>query len=280
MTIPQRARQCLPALVEHVFRSESDTPSPVTYERLAELIGRLRTRTQLPHARGMGKILGCLGHMLLDLQAKRGIRIPEIQSLVVNKSGPLKGFPDDGIKEFWKDYPKMSKPAKIDRLAVEYARIAQFGIRWNDVLLSLGLPAVQAPPHGRSGRAGGESLHHLALKEAIRHNPHLVGAGVNWESIVECPLRSLDLVDVVFRSNDTCVAVEVKSRISSEDDCRRGIYQTVKYRAVLNAMHTAGDSEGRQNVRALLVLEGALTPKLRTLAQTLMVEVIENFRIP
>lgn len=280
MTIPERAKQCLSALVEHVLRSAPDTPSPLTYERLAELIGRLRTRSQLPHPRGMGKILGSLGHMLLDLQTQNGIRIPEIQSLVVNKNGRLKGFPDDGIKEFWKDYPKMSKIAKIDRLAVEYARIAQFGIRWNDVLVSLGLPAVQPPPVVRGGRAGGESLRHLALKEAVRQNPHLVGAGADWESIVECPLRSLDLVDVVFRSADTCIAVEVKSRISSEDDCRRGIYQTIKYRAILEAMHTARDSEGRQIVRSLLVIEGALTPALRTLAQRLGVTVIENFRIP
>ena len=255
MTIPERAKQCLSALVKLVLLSSPNSPAPITYECLAERIGRLRTRSQLPHPRGMGKILGCLGHMLLDVQKINGIRIPEIQSLVVNKSGTLKGFPDDGIEEFWKDYPKMSSAAKRDRLAVEYARIAQFGIRWNDVLSSLGLPEVQTSLNQSKGRAGGESLHHLALKEAIRENPSMVGAGFDWESIVEFPLRSLDLVDVVFRSAETFIAVEVKSHISSDDDLRRGIYQSVKYRAVLEAMHKARDSEGRPIVKVLLVIE-------------------------
>jgi len=218
--------------------------------------------------------------MLLDLQNRGGVRIPEIQCLVVNKSGRLKGFPDDGIKEFWKDYPKMSKAAKSDRLAVEYSRIAQFGVRWNDVLARLGLPEVQVPRKRNFGRDGGESLHHLALKEAVRRNPHLVGAGADWESIVECPLRSLDLVDVVFRSADACIAVEVKSRISSEDDLRRGIYQTVKYRAVLEAMQKAGDSDGRAIVKALLVIEGTLSTTLCALAKQLGVTVIDNFSVP
>jgi len=280
MTIPERGLQSLSKLIEHVFLCAPNSPTPLTYEQLAESIGRLRTISQLPHPRGMGKVLASLGHMLLDLQIKEEIRIPEIQSLVVNKNGRLKGFPDDGIKEFWPDYPKMSKAAKTDRLKVEYQRIANFGTRWNDVLRSLGLPTINSLSTTVGGRAGGESIHHLALKEAVRNNPQLFGANNDWESFVEYPLPSLDLIDVLFRSHDTCIAVEVKSRISSDDDCRRGIYQTVKYGSVLEAMHRAGDGDGRAATKSILVLESSLSPKLRILSERLGVNVVENYQAP
>ena len=130
------------------------------------------------------------------------------------------------------------------------------------------------------GRGTGESIHHLELKKAVRGNPELVGATKTWKSFVEFALPSLDLIDVLFLSVDACVAVEVKSRISSEDDCTRGIYQTIKYGAILRAMHAAGHCDGRQNVTSLLVLESALTAKCRSLAQKLGVRLIENFNVP
>jgi hypothetical protein len=277
-SIPERAKQSLSKLVEHVFDQTEQSLSPITYEDLARRIGRLRETSGEAHPRGMGKILGHLGNMLKNLGQEWDVRIPEIQSLVVRKSGPLKGLPDTGIEEFWPGYPDMSKAAKRDRALAEYKEIGTFGARWNEVLEGLKLPIVTTAQTIRHGRGGGESIHHLALKEAVRANPEIVGAARSWKSFVEFALPSLDLIDVLFLSGQTCVAVEVKSRISHEDDCIRGIYQTIKYSSILKAMHTAGHCDGRPDVTSFLLLESSLTAKCRQLAQKLGVRIIENFK--
>jgi hypothetical protein len=217
--------------------------------------------------------------MLKNFGQQRDLRIPEIQSLVVNKNGPLKGLPDIGIKEFWPGYPEMSKAAKRNRALAEYKKIAIFGARWNEVLEGLKLPTARNAQTLSHGRGGGESIHHLMLKELVRANPEIVGAARSWKSFVEFPLPSLDLIDVLFQSAETCVAVEVKSRISSEDDCIRGIYQTIKYSSILKAMHIAGHCDGRPAVTSVLLLESSLTSKCQLLAQKLGVRVIENCKV-
>lgn len=70
------------------------------------------------------------------------------------------------------------------------------------------------------------------------------------------------------------VAAEVKSAISSETDIVRGLFQCVKYRAVMEAVQV---SEARpQNARALLVLEATFPQSLIPLRNILGVEVVEG----
>lgn len=99
------------------------------------------------------------------------------------------------------------------------------------------------PPVGSDGRpiaggwCGGESEAHLALKHFVRDHPELVGAQAGWDAKVEYALRSSDELDVIFISDQTWIGVEVKSRVSDGNlaDYERGIYQVVKYRALLEA---------------------------------------------
>ena len=63
-------------------------------------------------------------------------------------------------------------------------------------------------------------------------------------------------------------------------DYIRGIYQVVKYQAILEAMHRAGDPEGRPLTRSFLVVETALRAGERALAQCAGVSVIEGVRPP
>jgi hypothetical protein len=87
-------------------------------------------------------------------------------------------------------------------------------------------------------------------------------------------LPSGDCLDVSFRGNKVWVAAEVKSSISAEGDIVRGLFQCVKYRAVMEAVLL---SESRpQNARALLVLESKLPPSLISLRNMLGVEVVEG----
>jgi hypothetical protein len=278
-SIFERAEQSLSKLVEHVFAHPDGTLTPITYEELARRIGRIRVKNGKPHPRGTGKILGQLGHTLQGLGNKWSMRIPEIQSLVVNKNGALKGLPDVGIEEFWPGYPDMSKTAKRDRALAEYREINSFGWRWNKVLEALNLPKIEDSTKIRGGWGGGESIHHLALKEAVHANPEMLGVPMPCRSFIEFALPSLDLIDVLFLSAKACIAVEVKSKISSEDDIVRGIYQTIKYGSILKAMYTANHPDGRPEIQSILLLESSLTPKSRRLAEKLNVRVVENFII-
>ena len=93
------------------------------------------------------------------------------------------------------------------------------------------------------------------------------------DSKTEVDLLSGDRVDVVYRTPDEVVAIEVKSRISDWDDFRRGVYQCVKYRAVMEAQEKE-DTSGRR-VRALLVTETPLPSDLVRTAKRLHVPLLQ-----
>lgn len=93
-------------------------------------------------------------------------------------------------------------------------------------------PAPGIPPDQR-GWGGGESAQHLALKLYVRDNPKCLGLGLTRKGKDEYVLPSLDGVDVVFRTAKRTYAVEVKPRNCGEAEHRRGLYQCVKYRALL-----------------------------------------------
>jgi hypothetical protein len=280
----KQASDSLVRLVEHVFTHRDGPITGITYEELAARIGRL-TWKGVGHAHGMGNVLGIMGRMLQGLEGVWGEQIPHLQSLVVLKSGQGKNLPDIGLEEFWPDYPKMTEKEKARRVKVEYQRIVEYGSRWNDVLDRLGLPPVTAEhetqnteiPYGTAG----ESERHRRLKEFIRQHPEIVGATGEWQAFVEYPLTSLDVVDVFFKCPDECVAVEVKSAISDAypADYERGLFQAIKYCAVLKAMSQAGTYGIPSAVRSVLVLESTLPTQWVGLAQTLHVPVIERVRL-
>ncbi len=274
----KEARESLHQLVHHVLSLQGRALTPITYEELAFRIGRLNKHGK-GHGHGMGKVLGVMGHTLQRLSGDWGEQVPMIQCLVVNKAGPLRGLPDVGIKEFWSGYKRWSREEKRDHVLQEYRRIENFGSRWNQVLAKLKLQPVAPPTHkqNRFGR-GGESPEHRRLQEFVRRHPELVGAEANWSADENYSLPSLDEIDLLFRSAGSCIAVEVKSKISDRvpEDYERGIYQTIKYAAILSAMHRAGRKESRSTVESVLVLEGTLPEQYRPLAKRLGVRVLEN----
>jgi hypothetical protein len=258
-TSEDQAQTSLSKLVEHVFNHRDGLIQPLYYSQLAERIGRLNKHGD-GHEHGMGNVLGKMGHLLIDIEGEWGEGIPHIQSLVVNKNGILKDLPDEGIKEFWPDYPAMSYVEKTNRTRIEHQRIVDFGSRWNDVLKRLGLPEITASSQTSRSKSffgkGGESESHKRLKGFIRDNPELVGAQRDWQAILEYPLPSLDEIDVVFKSADACVAVEVKSTISDlfPADYERGLFQIVKYGALLEAMARSGQYGIPPKIKTILVL--------------------------
>lgn len=158
-----------------------------------------------------------------------------------------------------------------------------FGSRWDNVLALLRIPPSDATKAGASsagGWGGGESDEHKALKHFVKANPHLVGAEPDWHSEVEYALRSGDEIDVLFKSARQWIGVEVKSCVSDklDRDYERGLYQTVKYAAVLEAQAQVDHPNAPPSIRVFLVLERTLPLRLLSTAKALGVTVLENIK--
>jgi hypothetical protein len=136
--------------------------------------------------------------------------------------------------------------------------------------------APTEPPAWLDGWGGGESEHHKALKAYVAAHPALFGAPADAQAILEFDLLSGDRIDVVFQTPNEWVAVEVKSSISGPEDCIRGIFQVIKYRAVLKAQAAWENHTAPRSVRVLLVLEGQLPTILRPLAAKFGCDVRES----
>ncbi len=280
MTHEELAGRCLVELVNHVLAHQGRTLVGITYEDLARRIGFLN-KNRDPHPR-LGKVLGKMGHKLENIEGVFPEGIPHIQALVVMKRGKNRGIPDDGIKEFWDGYDRLSRAEKENRAFTEWPIIAGFGSRWNSVLQQLGLPAAVAPAvpaAPRRGR-GGESQEHRALKAYVKSNPDLIGVEVGADAFEEYALPSLDTLDVLFKTPTVWTAVEVKSSISEgvPGDYERGLYQIVKYTALLQAMRRDPKYPIPEILRVVLVLENSLPAVLVPLKTTLGITVIERFK--
>lgn len=276
-TVQKMAEQCLLRLVEYVFAHRTSSILGITYQDLATRIEKVN-KDGIGVGLGMGKVLGEMGHMLKDLEDDWGSPIPYIQSLVVNKGGDNKDLPAAGISEFWSDYPQLTRAERESRVQREYERIVEFGSRWNVVLTKLGLGpiTVAAKPENRTGY--GESDAHKEFKAYVANHPEIVGATANWKCETEYTLPSLDAIDLVFRMDEICIAVEVKSSISDKYpfDYERGLYQTIKYKALLSAMARDGRFNIPGNISSVLVLASKLPEDLRSLAEKLGVAVIDR----
>ncbi len=118
---------------------------------------------------------------------------------------------------------------------IERVRLYQ---RWRDVLGRFGAEPWKGPPTEATTPRGGESPNHKAFKEAVRSHPA-------WFGIPECPAAvehlfvTGDAVDVLFTQRTRMWGVEVKSAVSQEGDILRGLFQCVKYRALLQAQQAA-----------------------------------------
>ena len=104
-----------------------------------------------------------------------------------------------------------------------------------------------------------------SIKNYIAKHPESIGLSEEFgEGIKEYLFASSDRADIVFQNNTKFIAVEVKSVISNESDLNRGIFQCIKYQALLRAERIS------QNIpptsRSILVTEEILPLDLQNLA--------------
>lgn len=117
-----------------------------------------------------------------------------------------------------------------------------------------------------------ESDEHRKLKKYIAKNPDAIGLpGRSRKGETEYVFASADKADVVFKTPNGCVGVEVKSVISDDADLKRGLHQAVKYQALLRAEQKALLQP--PTARAVLVSERQLPRSLQNLADVLGIKV-------
>ncbi len=265
----KRAQSAFPILVR-----QAEAGSPIFYSDLADEL-------EMPNPRNLNYVLGSIGQTMKNLSKKWKVEIPPIQCLVINKNT---GLPGEGIGWFLTskdDFHKLSREQKRRIVEAELQKIFSFP-RWNEVLEVLNLTPVKSDYSiklsrtSNLGGGGGESDQHKRLKQFISEHPALFNLPSKLQGNIEYPLPSGDVVDVFFENSGEYLCIEAKSAISQETDIIRGIFQCIKYRAVINAVLV---SKGLpQNGRAILALEGPFPKSLLPLKNMLSVEVIDNIK--
>lgn len=269
----QRARIALPLLVR-----QAEAGMTITYSDLALELG-------MPNPRNLNYVLGSIGETLQSLSKEWGEKVPPIQCLVINKNT---GLPGEGVGWFLADTdvaPQFQNyknlPNRQQRDIVNKQLHFVFGYkRWRDVLQMLDLKPLASdfsdllkvtPQRG----GGGESENHRLLKEFVANHPEAIGFPKGTpKGKPEHLLPSGDFLDVSFQGADDWIGVEVKSSISNDPDIVRGLFQCVKYRAVMEAVQRA--SALPQNSRTILVLENKFPAHLLPLKNILGVEIVEG----
>lgn len=244
-----------------------------TYGDLAHAIGKSKFS-------GIGHALYSVQEVLNELSDKTNREIPTLNSLCKNAKTML---PSEGFEFVSPRYNDLDENGKrifvegLDSKAINYPH-------WDWVLNELNLKEA-APftveqletiknPHCIHG---GEGEEHKALKEYICQHPESLGYKDVAFAETEHILPSGDRLDVYFELPDgTHIAVEVKPSTSPDQDITRGVFQCVKYYAVMDALRNIECKD--YNVEVLLVITGTLAPQNITLAEELDVEYVENFR--
>lgn len=262
----QRARLALPILVRQAAAGKS-----LTY-------GELANELNMPNARNLNFVLGCIGVALEQLGEEWNEKIPLIQCLVKNQET---GMPGDGVFEFLFSLDEIKALAPAQKEIAIDAILAKIFIytKWEAVLKHFDLRHAKSNfdsvvNKARNRSSGGESDLHKALKMRIAQAPQLVGMSAKFGiGEQEYGLPSGDSVDVVFTQAKKWLAVEVKSKISSVDDIARGLFQCVKYRAVISAWR--GSLSETIELSTILALGGEMPAVLEPLRVSLGVTVVD-----
>lgn len=245
-----------------------------TYGDLAHAIGKSKFS-------GIGHALYFVQQVLDNLSTKSSREIPTLNSLCKNAKTML---PSEGFEFVSPQYNDLDENGKrvfvkgLDSNAMNFPH-------WDWVLKELELkeavPFTEEQLEAiKNPRCiyGGEGEEHKILKEYICQHPE----SINYKDVdfaeIEHILPSGDRLDVYFELSDgTHVAIEVKPSISPDQDIARGVFQCVKYYAVMDALRNIECKD--YEIKVLLVTAGNFSSQNKELAEELDVEYVENFKI-
>lgn len=231
---------------------------------------------------------GAIGNALLETEQETGNKIPPINTLVVNARSGIPGRGCDYYLTTYLDEQPRNKLSDEQRKAMAeevMKEVWQFD-GWRGILHRYGLqplrddiPALQTTKNRESTLAKSgwssepESDAHKQLKEWIAKNPQILKSKISFGvGCTEWLFASADRIDVMFKHKGGCIGVEVKSEISNDADLERGIYQCIKYQALLRAELKARGLI--PNGKAVLVVAREMPAHLQEIADLLGVSVL------
>jgi hypothetical protein len=242
----------------------------------------LAKKLGMPHPRNLNYVLGAIGDELKTLGKEWKEEVPPIECIVINKNNktPGRGI---GFHMPVDKFRKLSPAARKQLLHDLNLEIWGYQ-RWDAVLKHFNLaPAlpdqemIELAKRAGYGQGGGESPEHLALKEYVAQNPHVLGLAKTTPK-TEHRFGSGDEIDVLLKYPKEWVGIEVKGINSDEPDLMRGIFQCVKYEALIQAEQKL--TQQTVGGRVLLVLGGSLSPTLREAADLFEIDVRERMAVP
>ena len=233
-----------------------------------------------------GRPAGTIGNACIEIEREIGEKIPPLNALVVNAKSGIPGTGCDYYLATYLDKNRSRSLTNAQRKAMAEETMEEVWRfqKWEEILnrcgfkpIHSGIPSLHSNSPRKAPRKRGwstepESPEHQALKKWVAENPQVLGSKIPYRSgKTEWLFASADRVDVMFEHKDGCMAVEVKAANANDADLERGIYQCVKYQALLRAELKA---EGKiPNGSSLLITEVQLSSDLQTLANLLGVRV-------
>ena len=221
---------------------------PITYGELAEQLREEFGHEPQARKTQYGPPIGAIGFAIRELGEQWGERIPPINTIVVEATTQMPGLGADEVAHyFFKDNGRGIKKDREAYMRLAMDAVFAYGRRWDRVAQALGAPLLEPaagvidegeelslPPPPRA--FGPESKEHKALKAWVACHPRLVAShGKFGVGITERGLSSGDWLDAYFDNDNQRLAVEVKASHATETELKRGVYQCIKYRAVLRA---------------------------------------------
>jgi hypothetical protein len=272
------ARVGLPILVEYARSGRPITYGEWDHEIVIRGIGK---HVFLPE---YGRPAGVIGNACMEYAKHTGSKVPMINLMVVNKDG----VPGKGANYYIEEFVEDCQQRKIDlehstnkekKAIIDRAHDEIFGFRrWAEMLAAYGLEPTKGTvnsgdsmprrqPNPAAWHTGPESEAHKALKRGIAQSPQLVNLSQGQIGKEEYRLWSGDEVDVYFPKS--AAGVEVKTANAGFDELHRGIFQCVKYKAVLRAQQVYDRTI--PNADCVLAVGGKLPKELQDIARLLQV---------
>lgn len=267
------SREKVPLIIQLLARWAVEGKTNGTYTEVLKYLGYTNSCSAFGYM--LGKVQDVIDTLnKTDEFSKEEEKIPSLNSLCTKN-----GVPSNGFGFVRPGYEKLTEEEKKEVTTLWTSKAISYGKKWFKVLDRLGIEpindftqqeieAITQKPKDRIG--GGEGSAHRELKNRICNNPDIIGYDNVKHAATEEVLPSGDKLDVYFElNNGDIVAVEVKSATSDDDDHKRGIFQCVKYQAVLEAMQSIRKTGN--NITVILVTETELSTLNEKLAKQLKI---------
>jgi hypothetical protein len=297
---PAGAREALVAASVLLPRAYAN--HPISYKDLCDAIEN-RTRIRWIPVR-VGNLLGTLGRLLVEWSQTKSSACPELQSFAVNGTSEVPGagfyaFVEErfglsaesieeaplSVRQYWtlvvqREAHTFSEWDRVIGFIKKRAGTSQSA--WEVMLAQSKKKSRKVRSANNTVRSsfggGPESAEHQNLKRLVRQYPELFGISKKLHADPidsgEFWLPSCDEIDVLFHDKSRYDVVEVKPSGVSEFEHRKGLYQCVKYRSILDAM--AQLSGERWEIRAKLVCGGPVSASILHDAERLKIKVYPN----